>query len=1246
MSTPNEAARLRLPIQPSLEHLKKQAKRRAKSDALQLAEAQHRLAVDYGFASWPKLVAHIESVLRTSDWHSDPNDNLPKAANNGDVAKVKSILASGQYAQPELDLALGRIVCNMGRYAQADRWIIADLLIAAGADPDGEYGNNYGPLVFAACEGTDYDGIKYLIDHGADVGFAPVDTKYGRQCPLSHLLGTYERGKNDAKHKAIDLLLARGAVVPPEVKQEFLAIHRGDAARLAEMIAADPDLPRRRYRDMPYGNMRLRGATLLHMAVEHGEIDCIDALLDRWSDCNLTADIVDGLGGQSPVFHAIATNQGRNLYTLEHLVKRLSYGIECHRIRATFKIGDTLFEQVNAIEYAERMSGDDVPTWQRASPRELELVRSVTWPGIKRKTDAEKTPTERLQEASRAGDFDAVKRLVESGEIPTEKLNLGIEGAALAKREDIARYLIDHGADINADYIDNYGPVLLGFCEGLQDEQVEFVLKLGARADWERRPTSKYPHHSTPLRMTCETYVRGRNIAKHRILDMLIAHGATPEDDVQMTIHRGDAKKLDALLKADPSLKRRDRQFKAMFNFPAGPQPAPGTLLHLAVEHNEIACIDTILSHYRSWDDSDINSRAEVVDGVGGHTPLFLCANSWLGAGYPTLQYLVKRVGQYIDASIVATVREGDKIVEKTVLQYAGQRERKLLEPFDRRTQIRAAIRANDVATFTRMLDEHPDLASPAIWPDVIHRAKSLEMTRMLLDRGVDPSACPAPRKPLHLATYYSLADIIELLVERGADVNFLNPLNERPIDLIDAYEPRPIGDEQSRRSREALIKAGATHNIHSAVRAGDVEVVRRMLDADPSLVHTPDPWNPLFTAARAGRLEVAKLLIERGAVIDGTNDKGNTPLWFACQSPANAADRIAIAELLLDHGANPRRDCEDGTTALHFAASRGPLAMVELLIRRGAKEWQEDSEGKKPIDHARIYGGRFGKPGEIAQIIELLDRPVIRDPNFKAAVAAIQSGDLDGLKKLLVDHPNLVHDRAVEPDCYGQDYFRDPKLLWFVANNPYLIETMPRNVTEIASAIIDAGAEQADLDYTLGLVCTCQRAREQGLQRPLITLLLSRGARMGQGDVNGILGHKETDAMRALLEAGHPLTAPAAAGLGMTRELAGLLKTADTDARHAAFSMAVINGHVEAATMCLDAGADIDAFVACHQHSLAVHQATVNGDLPMLKMLVERGARLDIADTLWNGTPLGWAIHTKQPAAEAYLRSVLERPA
>lgn len=385
------------------------------------------------------------------------------------------------------------------------------------------------------------------------------------------------------------------------------------------------------------------------------------------------------------------------------------------------------------------------------------------------------------------------------------------------------------------------------------------------------------------------------------------------------------------------------------------------------------------------------------------------------------------------------------------------------------------------------------------------------------------------------------------------------------------------------------------------------------------------DDFDAIQRLLTAGQFTQAEL---NSALADAVRSSSSATPWPRIKS---------IVSALLAAGANPRLSCDDNqATSLHLAARTGPLALVELLIRHGAKEWQADKLGRLAIEYAR-----GGSSVDRERIVELLDRPVIRDPNFKRAVTAIQQGDLPTLRQLLADHPHLVHDHAVEPECYPRDYFRDPKLLWFVADNPNLIQTMPANSIDLAAAIIDAGAEQADLNYTLGLVMTSQPAREQNLQRPLMKLLLSRGANVTRPDLYSTLGHRECDAVTALLESGMPLTAPVAAGMGLVQELAGMLASANVEELQATLSLAVINQQLESAHLCLQAGADPNRFMIVHTHSLPIHQAAANDDVPMAKLLVEHGAQLSVRDTLWNGTPLGWAIHTQQSAAEAYLRSI-----
>jgi ankyrin repeat protein len=393
---------------------------------------------------------------------------------------------------------------------------------------------------------------------------------------------------------------------------------------------------------------------------------------------------------------------------------------------------------------------------------------------------------------------------------------------------------------------------------------------------------------------------------------------------------------------------------------------------------------------------------------------------------------------------------------------------------------------------------------------------------------------------------------------------------------------------------------------------------------------------SPLAAAARMGDLDAVRRLIAQGQPIDDGGAKAGAPLWQACASDAPADTRIAIADVLLSAGASPRRDT-GGETALHAAANRGPLALVELLIRKGALEWQPDAKGRPALASARR-----GKAADKAAIIELLDRPVICDPSVRAAVSALQRGEVAELTRLLDAEPRLLRDRILEPDCYREagrpQYFGDPKLFWFIANNPTLMKRMPDNIVDVATAMIARGVEQADLDYALELVMTSAPAREQGLQEPLLKRLIEAGATPTRRAIDMTLAHRELAPIQALLRAGHPMTMSIAAALGEVDRLEGLLRGAPVEEIQNAFGMAVINGQTGAVRRALDAGADVNAFLPVHRHSTPLHQAAIDDNLELIDLLLSRGARTDVADKLWNSTPLGWARHQGKSRAAEYL--------
>ncbi len=261
-----------------------------------------------------------------------------------------------------------------------------------------------------------------------------------------------------------------------------------------------------------------------------------------------------------------------------------------------------------------------------------------------------------------------------------------------------------------------------------------------------------------------------------------------------------------------------------------------------------------------------------------------------------------------------------------------------------------------------------------------------------------------------------------------------------------------------------------------------------------------------------------------------------------------------------------------------------------------------------------------------------------IEDPIFRRAVDLIDAGDASGLRVYLKQHPMLVHQHVV---FEGWNYFHNPTLLEFTAGNPVRHPKLPENIVEVAKVIIDAGAEQSALNEMLMLAATGSVPRECGKQLPLIDLLCDHGA-----DANSALHaatlHGEMEATHALIKRGARVDLPVAAALGQIDNFRRLFPDAGRDDRHLALALASQFGHVEIVRWLLDAGEDPNRYnpVGGHSHSTPLHQAAAAGNEEMVRLLVESGARLDMEDILWHGTPAGWARHEGKLKVEQYLRS------
>lgn len=116
-----------------------------------------------------------------------------------------------------------------------------------------------------------------------------------------------------------------------------------------------------------------------------------------------------------------------------------------------------------------------------------------------------------------------------------------------------------------------------------------------------------------------------------------------------------------------------------------------------------------------------------------------------------------------------------------------------------------------------------------------------------------------------------------------------------------------------------------------SAVRDGDAATVRECLKADPSLagLKFDDGASTIGMAARLGRLEVLRILLDSGAVPPAEEDPENAPTALM---EAAASGETEAAAMLLEHGADPSLRDPEGRSAADYAQENGHPDLAQRL--------------------------------------------------------------------------------------------------------------------------------------------------------------------------------------------------------------------------------------------------------------------------------------------------------------------------
>lgn len=152
-------------------------------------------------------------------------------------------------------------------------------------------------------------------------------------------------------------------------------------------------------------------------------------------------------------------------------------------------------------------------------------------------------------------------------------------------------------------------------------------------------------------------------------------------------------------------------------------------------------------------------------------------------------------------------------------------------------------------------------------------------------------------------------------------------------------------------------------HGLFLALREPSLKVAEVLIDWPKTNVEwrTPQDESPLMMAALKGHVELAKKLVARGADVNKT---GWTPLHYAATQ-----GQLAIMDLLLENHAYIDAESPNGTTPLMMAAHYGTPAAVKLLLDGGADPGLKNQLGLTAVDFAH-RGNRPDAAGMIARAI------------------------------------------------------------------------------------------------------------------------------------------------------------------------------------------------------------------------------------------------------------------------------------
>ncbi|XP_061922207.1 ankyrin-2b isoform X5 [Entelurus aequoreus] len=605
---------------------------------------------------------------------------------------------------------------------------------------------------------------------------------------------------------------------------------------------------------------------------------------------------------------------------------------------------------------------------------------------------------------------------------------------------------------------------------------------------------------------------------------------------------------------------------------------------------------------------------------------------------------------------------EMDQTADLKALEKAKERRRRSREQAKRKsdsnTSFLRAARAGNIDKVLEYLKGGVDINTcNQNGLNALHLAAKeghVDLVQELLERGVAlNSATKKGNTALHISSLAGQIEVVKILVKQGADINTqsqngFTPLymaaQENHLDVVryllenggnqstateDGFTPLAIALQQGHNQVVSILLENDTKGkvrlpaLHIAARKDDTKSAALLLQNDHNadvqskmMVNrtTESGFTPLHIAAHYGNVNVATLLLNRGAAVDFLARNGITPLHVASKR-----GNTNMVCLLLDRGCQIDAKTRDGLTPLHCAARSGHDVVVELLLERGAPLLARTKNGLSPLHMAA--------QGDHAECVKhLLEHKVpIGDVTLDYLTAlhvAAHCGHYRVTKLLL--------DKRANPNTRALNGFT-PLHIACKKNRVKVMELLVKYGASI-QAITESGLTPIHVAAFMGHL-------------NIVLLLLQNGASPDRSNIRGetslhmAVRAGQVEVVRCLLRNGAMVDARAreeqtplhiAARLGKTEIVQLLLQhmahpDAATANGYTPLHIAAKEGQVETASVLLEAGAS---------HSLAtkkgftpLHVASKYGSLDVAKLLLQRRAPPDFAGKN-DLTPLHVAAH------------------